>query len=85
MAYSITYCCGTWPTVSYRIGTFSGHPKRVDSFTTNTVPPRSYQTTKVPANSDQMCEKLGIKRVAMQERLRRAELRIISEFAESLP
>jgi hypothetical protein len=34
---------------------------------------------------DQMCKKLGIKRVAMQERLRRAELRIISDFAESLP
>ena len=33
---------------------------------------------------DQMCKKLGIKRVAMQERLRRAERRIISEFAETL-
>jgi predicted DNA binding protein len=34
---------------------------------------------------DQMCKKLGIRRVAMQERLRRAEKRIISEFAETLP
>ncbi|MHA2207859.1 MAG: helix-turn-helix domain-containing protein [Candidatus Thorarchaeota archaeon] len=34
---------------------------------------------------DKMCKKLGIKRVAMQERLRRAERRIISEFAETLP
>ncbi len=33
---------------------------------------------------DQMCKKLGIKRVAMQERLRRAERRIISEYAETL-
>jgi predicted DNA binding protein len=33
---------------------------------------------------DQLCKKLGIKRVAMQERLRRAEKRIISEFAEAL-
>ncbi len=33
---------------------------------------------------DQLCMKLGIKRVAMQERLRRAERRIISEFAETL-
>jgi predicted DNA binding protein len=33
---------------------------------------------------DQMCKILGIKRVAMQERLRRAEWRIISEFADTL-
>ncbi|MFW9886777.1 MAG: helix-turn-helix domain-containing protein [Candidatus Thorarchaeota archaeon] len=34
---------------------------------------------------DQMCKKLGIKRVAMQERLRRAENRIIAEYVETLP
>ncbi|MHA2141320.1 MAG: helix-turn-helix domain-containing protein [Candidatus Thorarchaeota archaeon] len=33
---------------------------------------------------DKMCKKLGIKRVAMQERLRRAEQRIITEYAETL-
>ncbi|MFW9845931.1 MAG: helix-turn-helix domain-containing protein [Candidatus Thorarchaeota archaeon] len=33
---------------------------------------------------EEMCVKLGIKRVAMQERLRRAEQRILSDFAETL-
>lgn len=32
---------------------------------------------------DQLSVKLGIRRVAMQERLRRAELRILSDFAET--
>ncbi|MFW9799183.1 MAG: helix-turn-helix domain-containing protein [Candidatus Thorarchaeota archaeon] len=34
---------------------------------------------------EELCKKLGIKRVAMQERLRRAEMRILSDFAETLP
>ncbi|MFQ5833955.1 MAG: helix-turn-helix domain-containing protein [Candidatus Thorarchaeota archaeon] len=32
----------------------------------------------------ELCKKLGIRRVAMQERLRRAEMRILSDFADAL-
>ncbi|MHA2247308.1 MAG: helix-turn-helix domain-containing protein [Candidatus Hodarchaeales archaeon] len=32
-----------------------------------------------------LAQHIGIKRVAMQERLRRAELRILTEYAKKIP
>ncbi|MHA2211950.1 MAG: helix-turn-helix domain-containing protein, partial [Candidatus Thorarchaeota archaeon] len=45
---------------------------------------RGYYSIPRDVKLEDLCEELGIKRVAMQERLRRAELQILNSYAEEL-
>jgi predicted DNA binding protein len=46
---------------------------------------RGYYKIPRKAKLEELAQQIGIKRVAMQERLRRAELRILSEYAKKIP
>jgi predicted DNA binding protein len=45
---------------------------------------RGYYSIPRGAKLEDLCKELGIKRVAMQERLRRAEIQILNSYAEEL-